>query len=126
METITELKTITKVKINPEDVKTIFANAKSQKDYIENIYKLVIPRWDDVLSVGEHPTCSSNTWHRICNLAIAFDDILNKSRPNPLMCGGAWMNSGFSGAPQNDSLDLWEIGVDESKIKYNETTNRVE
>ena len=56
------------VTITPEQVDAIFAAAETQSDYVFNLYKLVIPKWDDVAQVDGYPRVNKATqstfWRR--------------------------------------------------------------
>ncbi|EIQ01071.1 hypothetical protein OpiT1DRAFT_05638 [Opitutaceae bacterium TAV1] len=102
---------MTIVKLDKAAVVSIFNHASSQQEYLEGLYRLVIPEWETVEQVTEYPVCSRDTWMEICKLARSFDENLNKSRThnnNKIMPGGAWMNSGF-GTANDGELALWEV-----------------
>ena len=99
------------IQLSEAQIKQVFDEAKEQADYLIGIYKLVFPEWDEIDSIDGYPSCNSNTWTHICDLAMEFD---KRCHPN-VMAGGAWMNQGFS---SNNELDDWTVSRDSCSVKY--------
>ncbi len=105
---------IHKSRITKEDLDRIFGESTDQGQVIIELFKLVIPGWVDVNSVGHYPECSEELSKGIFNRFFAFDA---KHHPR-VMRGGIWMNSGFS--VNEDITDPEEVWVNLDKIKYKE------
>ena len=108
------MSTLLLVKLDPEEVASIFKAAVKQHDYLVALYAKVVPDWDRVESVKKYPVVSRDTWHKICQLAMQWDRV---NAPGA-MPGGGWMNSGFSTSPEDGQLALWEVSVDVDGIDY--------
>jgi len=85
------------------NLRSIFAEATTQQDALERIYRLVFPDWDQIQKIHGHPSAGEELWKFIARLFIEFD---RKHHPN-LMPGGAWMNTGFSVSRE---IDPWKVG----------------
>jgi hypothetical protein len=96
------------------NIKEIFLKHDHQDNVIIDIYKLILPGWDDIEKLNGHPICGKELWHFICELFINFD----KTHHPQCMAGGAWINFGFSSDSQ---LDPWEINLSDCSITYKET-----
>ncbi len=82
-----------RIEIKKEMVDKIFEDATEQSDYIINLMKLAVPRFDALESVD--PTdikITKETSGYICQKCMDWDRI-NKVES---MRGGAWLNYGFS------------------------------
>jgi hypothetical protein len=102
----------TPIKLDPDAVAALFRRDNSSSRAINDLYTLVVPELADprLLRIEGYPTCSPDTWTAICHLAMATDGRRNAELPfdKQFLCGGAWMNCGFS---TNDRLGLalWEV-----------------
>lgn len=92
--------------LKKEEVERIFAEAKDQGEYMVALYKLVIPNWDDVISIDGWPSCNGLTWKAICRLAMEHDEKHTSAMP-----GGCWMNKGFS-TSHGVNLKDWEVSME--------------
>jgi hypothetical protein len=94
---------------NPETLKQrileVFTHNTNQQDVIVDLYKLVLPDWDQIQRLKGHPEVGIELALFICR---KFQDFDRQHHPN-CMPGGAWMNYGFS---VNRELDHWEIAFD--------------
>ena len=100
------------VQLDREAVLRVFAEAKDQSDYMIALYKMVFPRWDDIISIEQWPKCNKDTWTWICRLAMDFDQTHHGSLP-----GGCWLNKGFSGS-DGENLQFLEIDTSKCVIEY--------
>jgi hypothetical protein len=79
---------LTKAAINE-----VFEDAEHQGEYTIGLYKLAYPTlWDRVLKVNGYPSISKVTAEYIMGKAMEFD----KEHHPKVMCGGLWLNNGFS------------------------------
>jgi hypothetical protein len=85
------------VKLDPEAVSEIIADAKHPIEYLEGIFKLVFPEWDEIETIEDWPECNRTTWLDIADQAMKRDTEILEGRPHNdrYMPGGPWMNSGF-------------------------------
>jgi len=94
---------------NPETLKQrileVFTHNTNQQDVIVDLYKLVLPDWDQIQSLKGHPEVGMELALFICR---KFQDFDRQHHPG-CMPAGAWMNYGFS---VNRELDPWGIAFD--------------
>ncbi len=90
-------------------IRGVFEKFDHQADVIIEIYKLVLPDWDQIEMVNEPPEAGSRLWKFICGEFIQFDKM---HHPN-VFKGGIWMNNGFS---SNSNLDPWELSFKNCKV----------
>lgn len=102
-----------KMKLSREQVDDIFEQAKHQSDYLIALYRLTVPRWDEVISVGGFPQINKKTNSYLFDKAIAFD---SKHHPN-CMPGGLLISSGFG---TDDILADWEVSLKKCNLVYKE------
>ena len=98
--------------ISREDVDRCFDEAKHQRDYLENLYRLVFPEWDSIESIDGWPTSGKELAAYCCKKAVRFD-----AEHHKCLAGGLWMNNGFS-VYGNDSLELWEVDRSKCKVTF--------
>jgi hypothetical protein len=103
------------VKLNKEQLETIFAEAKDQADYLIAIYRLVFPQWDAIEKIHGWPSVNDKTWKAICRMAMDADPRLCDAMP-----GGAWMNSGFSTSHGKDLPD-WHVSMEGVRLEMKPT-----
>ena len=103
------------MKLDPKAVRELFAGAKTQADYINGLYAMVHPDYEQIKCLKGWPVCSDATWKEICRLAQIVDERINIERRKQaterlidIMPGGAWLNNGFS-ARGGEKLELWEV-----------------
>ena len=98
------------VRLQEPEVRALFANAKTQADYIHGLYRMVHPDADTIRQLNASPICSKDTWLAICELAKTVDERINRDRGpmNQIMLGGAWLNYGFT-TQGGDDLPLWHV-----------------
>jgi hypothetical protein len=94
-----------------EKIDRIFEEAGHQNECIVNIYKIVLPHWDNIYRLIGYPTVGCGMWRYVCRKFIDFD-----AKHHPECVCGIWINSGFS-----SSADLgdWEIDMSKCKVTYN-------
>lgn len=92
-----------------ERIKTIFEKHCHQERVLVDIYRLVLPDWEQIKEVEGYPEAGDELWKFICRL---FQDFDRKNHPD-VMPGGIWMNTGFS---VNRGLCVWKIGFDNCKV----------
>lgn len=81
-------------KITKRDIDEAFAVCDHQGDILLFFYRCMFPNWNDIEKLDGWPKCNDWTWKYISRKFMDFD---HKHHPD-VMRGGAWMNSGFSGA----------------------------
>ena len=103
-----------------EHIKSIFAQHDHQSDVIVDLYKLVLPDWDQIEKIEVTPEIGQELWKFICRLFIEFDRLHHPA----CMQGGLWFNCGFS---SNGDLDPWEISFDDCRVRFSgsETENKI-
>ena len=89
--------------LSKSQIEEVFAAAKTQPDYITELYRLVFPNLAEIESVDGSPCCSKELWCFICDQAMAWDrkEAVATGKIGPdgqptFMPGGAWLNWGFS------------------------------
>lgn len=92
-----------------EQIEAIFKQHDHQTDILIDIYKMILPDWDQIQSIDGHPEAGRELWKFICNLFIGFDE---KHHPK-VFKGGIWLNTGFS---SNSKLNPWEISFKNCKV----------
>jgi hypothetical protein len=94
---------------NPEILKQrileAFDRNTNQQQVVVDLYKLVLPDWDQIQSLNGHPEVGMELALFICR---KFQDFDRQHHPN-CMPGGAWLNWGFS---VNRDLDPWAISFE--------------
>jgi hypothetical protein len=95
-------------------IKKIFLQHNHQDNVIIDLYKMILPEWDDIEKLNGHPVCGKELWLYICELFINFDKVHHPK----CLAGGAWINFGFS---SDSKLDPWEINLSDCSITYKET-----
>ena len=94
-----------------EHIKAIFDKYQHQEEVLINLYKMVLPDWDQIDKVEGFPAAGYDLWQFIC---LCFQNFDRRNHPD-VMPAGAWMNSGFS---VNHELSLWEIGFKKCSVVY--------
>ena len=102
-------------------IDNLFTIHNHQANILIELYKMVIPDWDNIRKLKGWPEINEYTWKYICQKFIDFD---RKYHPECL-AGGAWINSGFS---TNDKLGLSDFEYKPIKpelIIYKGDKNRI-
>ena len=94
-----------------EHIKAIFDKYQHQEEVLIDLYKMVLPDWDQIDKVEGFPAAGNDLWMFIC---LCFQDFDCRNHPD-VMPAGAWMNSGFS---VNHELSPWEIGFKNCSVVY--------
>ena len=94
-----------------EHIKAIFDKYQHQEEVLIDLYKMVLPDWDQIDKVEGFPAAGYDLWQFIC---LCFQNFDRRNHPD-VMPGGAWMNSGFS---VNRELSPWEIGFKHCSVVY--------
>lgn len=86
-----------------------------QSDAVLAIYKIAIPdiQCAHVVRIEGHPTINQETNEYLFKKFMAFD----KQHHPDVMCGGLWMNNGFS-CMDCGSLPSWEISMENCRVVY--------
>ena len=92
-------------------IKEIFLKHDHQDNVIIDLYKMILPQWDDIEKLHGHPVCGKDLWLYICELFISFDKVHHPQ----CMAGGAWINFGFS---SDSHLAPWEINLSNCRVTY--------
>lgn len=97
--------------LKEKDVDRVFAEAKTQEDYIFGLHRLVIPNWDDVEQLEGFVYINGKTSKELFERCMQWD----KMHEIKTMHGGAWFNWGFSGG----GLELadWEYEIPKVRMK---------
>ncbi|GAB6194375.1 hypothetical protein [Desulfocastanea catecholica] len=95
-------------------IEKIFEEHTHQDEVIIDLYKMILPEWNDIEQLHGHPVCGRELWFYICELFIEFDKIHHPR----CMAGGAWINYGFSVDAQ---LEPWAINLSNCLVTYKET-----
>lgn len=99
------------MKLSKKQVDDIFEQAKHQSDYLIALYRLAVPRWDEVMNVGGFPQINKKTNAYLFDKAIAFDTKHHKN----CIAGGLLLSSGFG---TDDTLEDWEVSLKKCNIIY--------
>lgn len=82
---------------------------------INALYKIALPRWDEIVKVSGYPAVSKATALYITERCMEFD---RRVHPD-VMAGGAWaLGTGFS---TDDSLPDWVVETDKCRVAYADT-----
>ena len=105
--------------LSPDIIAECFKNKDHQADVLLDLYKLVIPDWDNIAKLVSWPSCNDKIWQFICQKFIEFD----KYHHRDCIAGGAWMNSGFG---IDNTLPDWTVEpIASDKIIYKWMKNSV-
>ena len=85
-------------------IQSIFSKHDHQKNVMVDLYRLVLPDWDNIQKVEGYPEAGRELSIFISKQFMQFD---RKYHPE-CMAGGAWMNTGFS---VNGNLGPWQISL---------------
>lgn len=88
-----------------ERILEAFTQNTNQQDVVVDLYRLVLPDWDQIQNLKGYPEIGMELALFICRRFQEFDRC---HHPN-CMPGGAWLNWGFS---VNRSLDPWGISLE--------------
>lgn len=94
-----------------QHLQEIFEKSDHQDSVIVKLYKMLFPDWEKIQRIEGFPTVGKSLDEYIFNLFVAFDQ---KHHPS-VFNGGAWINQGFS---TNESLEPWEISLENCKVIY--------
>ena len=87
-----------------DKIEAVFEKATNQEEALIELYKLVFPDWEEIITIRNWPSCGKTMWGFICKKFIEFD---RKHHPK-IMAGGIWLNNGFS---CNKQLNDWDIDL---------------
>jgi hypothetical protein len=90
-------------------IQSIFSKHDHQKNVLADLYKLVLPDWDNIQKVEGYPEAGRELSIFISKQFIQFD---RKHHPE-CMAGGAWMNTGFS---VSGNLGPWQISLRNCRV----------
>lgn len=90
----------------------LFKKNTHQLDVLIGLYRLVYPNYDQIANLEGWPTINEKTWLEI---AAMFRDFDTEHHPE-VMCGGCWMNTGFSTLEAADDLENWEVDKTTCKV----------
>ena len=100
---------------NPETLKKrileAFSQNTNQQQVVVDLYKLVLPDWDQIQRLKGHPEVGMELALFICR---KFQDFDRQHHPSCIPAG-AWMNWGFS---VNRELDPWGISFENCTPMY--------
>ena len=103
--------------LTQKNIDKIFADAKNQHEYWENLYRSALPDLDNIVQIAGWPEISEKTGSYIMLKAIEFD----REHHPEVMAGGLWMNSGFS--VLNKEVPDWRIYTMRVSAEYKENSN---
>ena len=92
-------------------IESLFEKHTQQDQVLIDIYKMVLPEWDNIKIVHGHPKVGNELWKFICRCFLDFD---RKYHPN-VMHSGIWFNTGFSAC---SDIGPWEISFDDCAVEY--------
>jgi len=81
--------------LNQDTIDNLFAKHADnyhQANVLIELYKLVMPEWDNIRKIHDWPRCNEFTWKYIASKFIEFDKYYHPD----CLAGGCWMNNGFS------------------------------
>lgn len=89
----------------------VIEESKSQADYVVGWHGLLFGRfWSRIDHIETYVKCNRKTAKELMSLAIDKDVLFKEvDYSNKFLCGGAWMNSGFSSSGEH--LEDWEFEV---------------
>ena len=104
---------------NPETLRShisgIFERHTNQQHVVVDLYRLVLPDWDQIEKLKGHPQVGMEFSYFIFH---KFQDFDREHHPN-CMPAGAWLNWGFS---TNRDLDPWRISFENCEVVLVEKT----
>ena len=100
----------------PEDkiqklIEAIFDKHDHHGKVISDLYRMVLPGFDECEKVDGYPDAGENVWKFICKKCQEFDRIHHPG----YFPGGAWLDFGFS---INKELDPWDIRTDNCQLVF--------
>ena len=99
----------TLVHISLADVDAAFDRARSQDDYIANLYELVLPGFEEALRIDGYPAANAATDSYILSRAEEFDRRYEPTRAP----GFGWLNYRWEIDPR---LADWEVSLAEVRV----------
>jgi len=96
-----------------EKIDKIFEDNEQQQMVIVELYKLVLPDFDNIEKVKGWPQTNKETSEYLFDKFIEFD---KKHHPEVVMPGGGWMNQGFG--CRYECGKFMEVDMSEVKIIY--------
>lgn len=104
-----------RVTLSKEQIDKIFEDAKSQADYIMQLYYAALPgvNFDDIAYLSGYPVVNKFTGEYIFKQAINTDKI----HCPEVFAGGAWMNRGFA-SYDGEHLENWQVETDKDIIVW--------
>ena len=93
------------------EIKTVFNRHDHQQDVLIDLYKLVLPDWDQIKKLRGYPKCGHTLWKLICRSFQEFDQ---RHHPN-CMPAGIWLNAGFA---SYSSLLPWSVSLKNCTVEY--------
>ena len=90
-------------------IQSIFSNHDHQKFVMVDLYRLVLPDWDNIQKVEGYPEAGRELSIFISEQFMQFD----RKHHSDCMPGGDWMNTGFS---VNSNLGSWEISLKNCRV----------
>ena len=94
-----------------EYIKAVFEKHDHQEKVLIDLYKMVLPDWEQIRKVEGYPEAGDELWNFICQRFQEFD---RKRHPDCLP-GGAWMNTGFS---VNRKIPPWSVCLENCSLIY--------
>ena len=104
----------TMIPLTKEQIDQVFNSSAGQYDFAVGMYKIAFPDFDNIEFIDGWPRVSRETAEYIMDKAMAID----KEFHPDVICGGLWMNKGFS--CNNPIEQDWMIDISHCKIIYNE------
>lgn len=95
-----------------------FTRHDNQQDVIVDLYRLVLPDWDQIQSLQGYPKIGKELALFICRHFQEFD---RNHHPN-VMPGGAWLNWGFS---VSNTLAPWDISFENCVAVFQEQPSQL-
>ena len=90
-------------------IQSIFSKHDHQNNVMADLYKLVLPDWDNIQKVEGYPEAGRELSIFISKQFMQFD----RQHHPECMAGGAWMNTGFS---VNENLGPWQISLRNCRV----------
>jgi hypothetical protein len=94
-----------------KEIDAIFEKHTDQANALIDIYRLILPDWDNIESVSRFPTAGKKLSLYITKQFITFDQ---KHHPS-VMNGDMWINNGWS---MSESIAPWDVSFDSCHVAF--------
>lgn len=97
--------------LDKDKIDEVFEKNQHQAEALVALYKLILPKWDEIKTAKGFPMIGKTGWLYICQKFIDMDKKFHKNA----FPAGLWINKGFG---QSDYLQDWQVSLDHFYPSY--------